>query len=83
MQLSPSVSIQTSTKHASQVLERRKKWVQEQQDLVQQQLDAMSARKDFAAREKADEGVWFWPTMYMSTVPVGMSCAAMKVLEEP
>lgn len=64
MKLSPAVSVQTSTKHAAQVLQRRKHWVQEQQDLVQEQLDAMRARKDFAAQEREDEGVCVWPLQY-------------------
>lgn len=81
MKLSPTVAIHTSTKHAAQVLERRKTWVQEQQTLVQEQLDAMRARKDFAVQEKEDDGVRFWPVQqqwirYGVTPSCAASCSA-------
>lgn len=57
LKLSPAVSVHTSSKHATEILGRRTAWVQEQQALVEEQIQAMEARKEFAAQEKDSGGV--------------------------
>lgn len=57
MRLSSNVTVHTSASHASGILERRKAYIKEQQDLVDQQLGAMTARKRFATEEREQQGV--------------------------
>eukprot|EP00892_Ulva_mutabilis_P003224 jgi/Ulvmu1/12902/UM098_0090.1 len=54
--LSSDIAVHTSTKHAQAVLQRRRDYTVEKQELVQQQLDSLKSRRVFAESEKVQDG---------------------------
>lgn len=55
--LSSTVLVHTSTKQAQSILQRRRDYTVDKQDLVRQQLDALKSRRVFADSEKEQDGV--------------------------
>lgn len=50
--LSSSITVNTSTKHAKSILQRRRDYTVDKQDMLQQQLDSLRSRRAFAKSEK-------------------------------